>query len=806
MTTAENSHGLDSAPYRLPASNLIVLAFCTLVVAACVVIEIADLAPILPPLLRGTLGASLFLTVPGFIILSYIGLLQSHEFSGLTLFVLSTSLSMTANFLGNLAVFAFNPLLSVSYTFYLASLAALYALFWMLLAYRDASVGARLLDAVRSRPTSFAIVVIGVLLLIALASLKKNPGILIEELFILRKMADLGRIAADNLSHVPDSVTTYYFVPFYLYLGLLSEFTRTDVIGAMFEGTPYLTLVVFCIHLRLFLMFATGRALALGFSLIFAIYLLSFDLWTGNYFSLLVPSIDRYTIATVLLVPLAMFHFLIHTHDERVNIAMLVGLIYLLIEMSFVHAREALYFLGFAITYIILSLSKPSSWTVVRRGTFVIVIVISALLLYKHFVLAENAELQSFVADMSSTMWEGLLGILASGNINALLGIERMEGYQLFSGRLDWIAVFGPAGLPIVCFLLPIYALMANSVLRMALATTTALILLFSANVGIKLLVGAVVGSWFIFDLASFMALLLLLVFVDFFQRLSELDWRLSELRRLLSQRRGQIALGLVALAVGLTVLTLAEWPDGARQPFHPRALYSLLLLTAGAILWRLPSISAAEPLPARSTGQALGCWALAACLASVPLGSEARNWFPETAGSRWCSSEDPIAAYACMNEQRLVHVLESASDRGRAPAPDELLTFVRDQIPVGKVWFGTDTLPITATLPHYSPVPTYASGSLSVYVEPGTTGYSYMAPFWDGSIYPPLRVSDYLATNEGRKLLLFALEDSGSEYLIVGPSDYAATLAGLPSAPEIERRLTTLYDRDGYLIYRVAE
>ena len=168
---------------------------------------------------------------------------------------------------------------------------------------------------------------------------------------------------------MPDTPTTYVFVPFYLFLGLVSRFSQIDVVGTIFAVGPYLVLVAFCLMLKLLLLISNDRRVVVCFSLVFVSLLISVQLRPGNYHTAVIPSIDRYGVAEGLLLPL-------------------VGLIYLIVEISFVHARETLCFLSFALAYLSILAGIGRPWVELRRGAFILAVVSAILAIYREVALA----------------------------------------------------------------------------------------------------------------------------------------------------------------------------------------------------------------------------------------------------------------------------------------------------------------------------------------------------------------------------------------------------------------------------------
>ncbi len=853
-------------------SGLIILSGLMIIV---VVTQLTGLAPMLPGVVRGTLGSALVFTVPGYIVLSYLSLFQPNSFSGLTLFLLSASLSLTCNFFANLLIFATNPDLTIAYHVYLATLVAAYGGIFILLGRRSRDLASAVAGALAEHGRTLLLAATAAAIIIVAASLKAHPGVFIEEIFILRKLSEMPEIGLGNISLMPGQATTYMFIPFYIALGFVSEFCRNDVIGAIFEAGPYLTLIAFCVLLKLLLLVSDDQKIATGFAVVFAVCLLAMPLTSADMHSLLIPTADRYGVASTIFLPLAMFHFLMHLRDERASIPMLIGLIYLIVEMSFVHARETLFFLGFALVHIAILAMFSAPARVIRRGMFVIGVVIGALLLYRETVLANAGELSAHVSEMSEHMRAAFMRLIASHDYATLLGLDSNPDLRvpLYENQVFRTTDGGLNLLQYIPFVIPIYILLINSPLRYSIAASAILISIFSASTGLKLVVGSIVGSWFIFHVNSFISLLYIIIFIDFcvmlVQKYSYIEKSINYIRYRTNLRIvGALAtlccasililitLQLIyhALVGGhlwsaylkpYTKYTIAQLSFGYSESVEhyigvlvgldfeiaSLQLFSILLLPAyvvglGLIVWRLglhgrkagatssvPDQVARHHFAKIKRGEIL-VWGVAVSLIAGPFllgtarftGRERSIGGSETAF--WCAEEDVVSAYQCLNDKRLLHVMVKYTG-GHAGVPTGLLEFVRSQIPPGKIWFGSDTVPIKLAAPQYAPMLTYAGQMVGAFVANDEIRDKYIVPMShsrdeDEFNYSHFRLKEFVTTARGRGLLTDALRRYAVDYLIVGPEAYATVRAAAAQNADLVSLLKTIYDRDRYLIYSI--
>lgn len=855
----------------LPAAHLAGVVLLIGLVISCIAIELLGLASVIPLLIRGSLATALFATAPGFLLFSYLSLFQQHGFSGLTLFLLSASLSFSCNFLINLIVFAFNLNLAEAYGLYLVLIMAATAALLLILWCSDSEFLTRTRAALLERRSAMTKVALGCVALLVAMRYKEYPGLLIEELFALRKVAELPGIAWTNISITANSPTSYIFVPFQLLLGFVSQFCRTDIIGAVFESFPYLTLVAFFLILKLLLLISNDRRAIVVMSVVFAILLVTLPIQTSNYYTLVIPTADRHGFAAGILVPLAIFHFALHVRDARTNIALLVGLVYLIVEISFVHARETLHFLGFGAIYVVV-LVALGSWPAARRGAVIIVLVVFILWIYRATTLALNPELNKHVADMTSTM----RNVFAGSDPRSILGV--LFGYQPSPDAHPYLhAAVGvkqrPPLFPVILwFITPLYAWIANNAFRLSLCGTIVATGLLISLPGVKLLLGTLVGSWHVLDFESFLMLLLFLVFADFFLRMSEI-WSKFGIGH------GRIVVGLAAILLPLAALILltnigllhsilgSDFWQSKIRPFlwsqlseegaerlrdsiwsalnllydlrhHVQNLLDnlrvqavgsvdqLMFLLAFAILClRIVSLrqrSIPQPsftnygtqipvsgpvrygswiaifLLANGSAHYVPRWALKSATES-PLAWETASW---------CSGRNPLTVYDCLNDFALLHVLTKDHD-GQARVPRELLQFIRTEIPSGKNFIGTDTIPVLIVAPQYALTIGYKRFLLThsfivndIFVET----YIQKASYWpeENPERPRFRVGDFFSTPANHPLLEAMMSEHNVDYLLAGPEDTEAVLLGLGQYRHLRDMFRTIYHRDGYLILRV--
>jgi hypothetical protein len=584
--------------------------------------------------------------------------------------------------------------------------------------------------------------------------------------------------------------------------------------------------------LKLLLLISGDRRVLVCFALAFISLLISVPLRPGNYHTVVIPSIDRYGIAEGLLLPLAIFHYVMHSRDRRINIAMLVGLIYLIVEVSFVHARETLCFLAFALAYLGILAGIGGSWSEIRRGVFILGVVSAILAIYREVALSQAAELLGFVKSMSSIMYQSLAEIIKSGDVAAFFGYKPPNIPVSVSPPIIETLAGQGVFFPIISVaLLPVYAALADNPLRFSICLTAAATMLFAKLVGLQLAIGAIVGSWYVLDIKSFVALLLFLILIDFlvqmvalaersigrFQSLRELHVSfVSGARATLRnpEKRGEV----VAAAAYLALLALSGWLSPTSR------IYGIVILTATGLIWRVKRlrrgvVSSEVSVIENNRRSVRISWPingiLVTCIGVVgflhfrfqPVDKAEVPVFdiPPWTWRMSCARSDFFEVFDCLNAYQLLHIVWYKTGVGSAPVPRKLLQFFRREVPVGKTIFGTETLPILMAAPVYSPIVTYSSIFLGNFVTNTTILESLPKAATDSSAGPDyLRIGLLFSSQDGQELMDRIIEGYKIDFVIIGPKEYGAATAALRGPVTMRHRFRSVFDYADYLVLAV--
>jgi hypothetical protein len=255
-------------------------------------------------------------------------------------------------------------------------------------------------------------------------------------------------------------------VPFYLFIAMGAQFSGVDVIQAV-PG-----LWAFTAGVSLLCMVAISRLMSGHWAAVAAIvamttfHALFLSQPMSNLVTVFAPFPDRYALAAGVLIPLALFHFLIHMGEKKINVPAFVGLVYLITEITFIHARETLFFIGIVLVCasIMLFDLKRNRQDLVRIF-WLLCIVGVILLVYRQMNLAMQPDLDGFIARLRKDMVGHLLHGWEQYGIGSTFGLPQFYGADIpdsfaYSDRFSLWSIFEGLGfVPIVICLLPVYAL-----------------------------------------------------------------------------------------------------------------------------------------------------------------------------------------------------------------------------------------------------------------------------------------------------------------------------------------------------------
>ncbi len=446
---------------------------------------------ILSPYITIPLALLEFSLVPGFLLQSLLQMFRPSRYGFHVLLLLSTSLGFTTNFLVNVVVFVVNPDIHQIVHAYVIVVFASYS----------AMLGKRIFAPTEQfvyrhsvRPAFVIIIGILIAVLCVLILHRDPPYYYIEEIIVLRKLVGLSNIHFDQLGYLPGERTTYIFVPFYLFVSMVSTFLNADPLVGYIAVWPFTAMISIGCTIQILYFIAGDRRAAV---LVLLLACCAATFWTVHpsvWRVDLIPPPDRYAVAAGVLLPLALFHFFAHINDENFNVAMLIGLVYLIVENTFVHAKETLYVLAIFCVYIVVLLSERRiDWIKTKRALVVIALVVALVAGYAAINALTNPELSMHLATARNAFVAAIVddwdraGVWSLFEAASTIGYRQATSWPLFRGDAAWMYLVFAA--------LPFYVSRMDRPEAIFLPLAISVLLLVSASRALVNLVGTVVGE-----------------------------------------------------------------------------------------------------------------------------------------------------------------------------------------------------------------------------------------------------------------------------------------------------------------------
>jgi len=184
-----------------------------------------------------------------------------------------------------------------------------------------------------------------------------SNGINMEELIIIRKIAENKQVLYDNININYGDSLTYLVSPFYFLIAEVSILSRIDPAFTYSLFWAYSSFLgIICLSAFVGVVLNNSKA-ALYTILFISLTAAIMPLSLVNDLGIGIPIPNRYGVSAGILLPLAMSLFILACKGEKVSTISMFSILYVVLELTFVHAREAVYFLAFALCYFLVSVS-----------------------------------------------------------------------------------------------------------------------------------------------------------------------------------------------------------------------------------------------------------------------------------------------------------------------------------------------------------------------------------------------------------------------------------------------------------------
>ena len=807
------------------------------------ILHITSLFSFFPTSVKLTTAGFVFCMGPGLALYAVLAFFRKSNFPLLTLLVLSCSLGLTYNFLSNIFIFLFEPSLAQAMEGYLFVVALVYVFLLM----KWKSLGITLF----SIPGSFGqqTLIFSGLSFFAIAGVlfhQMPSGLYVEELIVLRKLFDNSVISATNIAFHDGEYTTYFFVPFYLFLAMSAKLSGIDILdieGGMWPFTASISLLCFAAIMRHLSGNWVTVCVLMAMGLVHILFLnhpVSAELTVFAAFP------DRYGLAAGVLIPLALFHFLIHVEHSRINIPAFVGLVYLIVEMTFIHARETLFFLGIVAMYaFIQAFDFKNNKDTLIRIFYLFCIVSGILLFYRYINLSIQGTLNAYISQMQNEMWAQFSQGLNEHGWLSLIGVPQFlvhgngvwDSFQYANHFKQWERFPGFAFVPVTVCLLPVYVLAVDRPSLLLAPAAMAGFGLFSLFQGFHLLIGYIVGAPYIFDIFSVLFILGAFVFSDMARILGSLillpsqsrfkrgrEWTLILLVFLLSfvfflNPDIGYATGVLEFEILVYLLTLiGVWVranhfrmsnssanDRARSAFEienikrwgwVKEAYSLpgrVAITAQCLAPTSRLLMISIVIGLFITGITFN-----STLYALRLNDE-QKWNLQ-------EGKDVIIGKAFNKLSRLNLFYLSRQHDWRLPP--SMVAYIRNNIPELQTWFGGHTLPIMAISNQYAPVLS-VDGDVSfgfaanIFFLDNFYGVGTAKERFSKTSFLRMDFTEFLESQKDIAKLFGVLRDNGVQWVITRPREEQLMEHFLETSPLVRSNLALAFEAEGFKIFR---
>jgi len=765
--------------------------------------------PILP---RFVVGLVCFGFSPGLILLGLLHRRGGAPTETLHLLVNAVALTFSCNLVLNVLLFLTHVSFRVLAIAYLTlQLAASLAIAWA--AVRDASRWAFFSRRMRMTPQALPLAVSAALALVFAAAIYYTYnnaicGAPIEELVVLRKLADSARITYDGISFVKAQPSTYLFVPFQIFIVGVSIVSRLDV-ALVYPAFHAVTTALGLAGLLLLAWEAFGDGVAVGVLAAFLAVAMATDL-IGLLvdLGLAAPCPNRYGFAGGVLMPLALLMFFATLKKGSHPLPSFL-LVYLVVEMTFVHARETLFVLAWmAMTGLAMLPHAREMLGMIRRVALAMFATVVVLLAYKYANLALSSGLDQYVGLLTRGSRTALAGLVREhGLLGALwdpgpgqltisfpevdLRIPHAVGGYTSNLLFSWNRLYFPSRLvlPLVLLALPGFAVVARSRVEMALVGFLAAAGIVLLSGLIKLAISAAVGNPEILVCYSILYLTAFLLFANGLARISRAVAKWTS-----------VPMGIVALG-SLAAVVAAAHVDAVREAvfraWNPRFALFLHGTTLAIVAFKsarpcpLFPPSPADPAPIeRRAALAAAVLVLAYALPPIVKTTPWRRWTLRSAY--------PPSRFTGTLVRDLPLLVESNRIQGGLPV--SIVQFLREGVPPQQVVIGRNTMAVVASTSHFAAILTTEKDT----DVPATFICNWPYLLHDQVRPGPFQLLPYLELGDGFARLSHLVDDLGVDLAVVGPEESRQVERICATTPELQRRMKQLWASDAYAVYRM--
>jgi len=532
-----------------------------------------------------------------------------------------------------------------------------------------------------------------------------------------------------------------------------------------------------------------------------------------NDLGLMTPYPNRYGFSGGVLLPLNLLLFLSIFSRDRLNPVITGALLYLTVEMTFVHARETMFFLAFmmvALLFVIKNYKEHKS--LLLHIALLIIMTFTILVAYKAVNLALSSKLDVYVNAMATETKTALGNLINEQGVwNALykegpaeLSIQvRGAAAALMISVPTYNSVFiqyiypSRLILPLFLLCLPVYILTARSLVQLIFAFVITILSLSLMSGLVKLGISAIIGNPEIFSCFN---IVYIIAFCGFAHMIGLACASESLLRRKFGMGAFLVIAALLCVAAVLINLNahfcaqwlkkeaLSLWTPGFYVTLH---LVTLILIIMKYIKGKLPLFPDAIP-ESQNWCRGIICIVLLAMILG-PIASTSKIW-----------KRHPIVSFNPPSDYtgEFAHDYELLKKHGKLPGlyPLSVVSFLKHNLPPNQVVIGTDTFSAVMATSHYIAFLNSAGNG------PPPTEFILN---WDYIAKHQLKNSafylkDFLLADSDLKALRYLFHDLRVDIVIVTPEESEEVRRIWSVSKAAREILEPVFSEDRYIIYKV--
>lgn len=644
-----------------------------------------------------------------------------------------------------------------------------------------------------------------------------------EELILLQKLATNPNVHYDNLGVLPGQPPTYLFVPYQVLIGGVSILAGFEPSFSQSLFWPFSTTVAVLATIKLTETATGDRHAAIAVAAI----ILTVGLFEPRSFvehaGVFTPYPNRYGIASGMLLPLVLWLFWDHVSRRAIDYLAAFSIVYVTLEMTFVHAREALIALAcFLISGLVMGLSPSSMRREMKATLGVIATAIVLLVLYKVFTLTASDQLDIYIAAMKAALRETLATNFAKGDLLQALFGPATDTLHVAIGAGDMTMAVGVPTyedivvrswstggytarifVPVALLFLPVYAWVARSGMQLAVAACLTLIVLGLKSPALVLSLSYLIGNPEVFLLYNIVFLLSLVIFTHGLSLAA--TWLVSATGRCGGGRHIILFTALLFMVVGAVWFSTSELRrfhmavNALASHWTAANSFVLHLATLAILVYRARTLESwsveTTDTGAARRGVAVGL-SIAAMLTAfaIPVFVGAKAWKQNP-----FSAPYPPGSFAGNFHADYDRLVRSGKLLSRLP--EDVVSFLRTGVPANQIVIGGETNTVLMTTNHFASVDTAVGRPVAPI---NVANWMFLKHIDEREFVFDLR--RLVSADDPNNKFFRILDYCRCDLLLVLPAEHDHVEKAWSGNPLLQKTLKPVFDSGGYAVYAISK